>query len=118
MPICETDPWRMQYFEGVDCPEDVRIPTEDGDAWSWYPRHKWVYNKLAIAESQAGTLDLFLDEDIAYAQRLLADGVPVELHVYPGAYHGSPNAVPASPVSQRWAADERAALDRALNGAS
>lgn len=52
MPICEADPWRMQYFEGVACPEDVRVPTEDGDAWLWYPRHKWVYNKLAIAESQ------------------------------------------------------------------
>lgn len=52
MPICEADPWRMQYFEGVDCPEDVRIPTEDGDAWSWYPKYKWLYNKLSIAESQ------------------------------------------------------------------
>ena len=36
MPICEADPWRMQYFENVACPDDVRIPTEDGDAWSWY----------------------------------------------------------------------------------
>jgi hypothetical protein len=52
MPICEADPWRMQYFETVACPEDVRIPTEDGDAWAWYPEHKWVYNKLSIAESQ------------------------------------------------------------------
>jgi hypothetical protein len=55
MPICEADPWRMQYFETVACPEEVRIPTEDGDAWAWYPRHKWVYNKLAIAESQGLT---------------------------------------------------------------
>lgn len=52
MPICEADPWRMQYFEGVDCPDDVRVPTEDGDAWKWYPKHKWVYNKLLVAESQ------------------------------------------------------------------
>lgn len=52
MPVCEADPWRMQYFENLDCPEAVRIPTEDGDAWSWYPKHKWIYNKLAIAESQ------------------------------------------------------------------
>jgi hypothetical protein len=52
MPICEADPWRMQYFENVACPEDVRIPTEDGDAWAWYPKHKWIYNKLAIVESQ------------------------------------------------------------------
>ena len=52
MPICEADPWRMQYFEGVDCPADVNVPTEDGDAWLWYPEYKWVYNKLAISESQ------------------------------------------------------------------
>ena len=53
MPICEADPWRMQYFEDVACPGEVRIPTEDGDAWAWYPEYKWVYNKLAIAESQS-----------------------------------------------------------------
>jgi hypothetical protein len=52
MPICEADPWRVQYFEGVACPEDVNIPTEDGDAWRWYPDYKWIYDKLAIAESQ------------------------------------------------------------------
>jgi acetyl esterase/lipase len=65
-----------------------------------------------------GTLDLFVDEDVAYAQRLMAAGVPVELHVYPGAFHGSPGLVPGSALSKRWAADELAALDRALNGAS
>ncbi|MBZ8132102.1 hypothetical protein [Afifella sp. IM 167] len=52
MPICEADPWRLQYFEGIPCPEDVNVPTEDGDAWSWFPQHKWLYNKLAVAESQ------------------------------------------------------------------
>lgn len=52
MPICEADPWRMQYFEGVACPDDVNVPTEDGDAWRWYPEYKWVYDKLAVAESQ------------------------------------------------------------------
>ena len=34
-----------------------------------------------------GSVDLFLDEDLDYAQRLLAAGVPTELHVYDGAYH-------------------------------
>jgi len=52
MPICEADPWRVQYFENVPCPEDVRIPTEDGDAYQWFPRHRWVYNKLYVAETQ------------------------------------------------------------------
>ena len=31
MPICEIDPWRMQYFAHVACPADVLISTEDSD---------------------------------------------------------------------------------------
>ena len=52
MPICEADPWRMQYFEAARCPADVLIPTEDADSWAWNPRHRWLYDKLRIAESQ------------------------------------------------------------------
>ena len=52
MPIREADPWRLQYFTGVSCPADVEIPTEDSDAWTWNPQHRWVYDKIAIALSQ------------------------------------------------------------------
>jgi hypothetical protein len=52
MPICEADPWRLQYFREAACPADVNIPTEDYDAWAWNPRHRWVYDKLAVAQSQ------------------------------------------------------------------
>ncbi len=52
MPICEIDPWRMQYFEHVACPADVLISTEDADSWNWYPRDRWVYDKVAVALSQ------------------------------------------------------------------
>lgn len=52
MPICERDPWRFQFFENVHCPADVYIPTDDIDCWPWFPRHRWVYDKLKIAESQ------------------------------------------------------------------
>ena len=52
MPICEADPWRLQYFEHAVCPRDINIPTEDCDAWLWYPEHRWVYDKIAIAQSQ------------------------------------------------------------------
>jgi len=34
-----------------------------------------------------GALDLFVQEDVAYAMRLLEAGVAVELHVIPGAFH-------------------------------
>src|SRR4029079_14585443 len=52
MPFHEVDPWRLQYFAAVDCPPDVHIPTEDSDAWLWNPAHRWVYDKLRVAESQ------------------------------------------------------------------
>ena len=35
-----------------------------------------------------GALDLFAEENIEFARRLMRAGVPTELHVYPGAYHG------------------------------
>jgi hypothetical protein len=50
MPICEADPWRLQYFSHVETA--ANIPTEDPDAWQWYPAQRWVYNKLSVALSQ------------------------------------------------------------------
>lgn len=35
-----------------------------------------------------GQLDLFVEEDVDYARRLLRAGVATELHLYPGAVHG------------------------------
>src|ERR1039458_1094677 len=52
MPICEADPWRMQYFEGADCPPGVNVPTEDADAWEWNPEFRWIYDKIVIARNQ------------------------------------------------------------------
>jgi hypothetical protein len=52
MPVCERDPWRLQYFESVPCPDDVLIPTDDPDSWNWYPEFRWIYDKLKMAESQ------------------------------------------------------------------
>ena len=71
---------------------------------------------LPPAYINVGDLDLFVDEDVAYARAMSDAGVPVELHVYPGAYHGSNGAVPTSVLSRRWALDELAALGRALGG--
>src|ERR1700720_1731900 len=50
MPICEADPWRLQYFSHVTTA--ANIPTEDSDAWQWYPAQRWIYNKLAVALGQ------------------------------------------------------------------
>jgi acetyl esterase/lipase len=69
---------------------------------------------LPPAYINVGEFDMFLDEDVAYATELMRAGVAAELHVYPGAFHGSNGFVSESPVSQRWAADEEAALRAAL----
>ncbi len=60
-----------------------------------------------------GALDLFLEEDLEYVRRLTRAGVPVELHVYPGAYHGFQFATDAD-VTRTAARDTREALARAL----
>ena len=62
-----------------------------------------------------GELDLFLDEDIDYAQRPTQAGVPVELHVFPGAFHGSDLMVRTSENSQRGATIQRNAPHQALH---
>ena len=53
------------------------------------------------------------DEAIGYAQRLLQAGVSVELHQWPGTFHGS-QAIVSAEVSQRQLAELGAALRRAL----
>lgn len=68
---------------------------------------------LPPAYISVGTLDLFVDENISYAQRLMAAGVPVELHVYPRAYHGYELSYEAD-VSMRSEAERRHALARAF----
>ena len=52
MPILQTDPWRTQFFADVTCPDDVIIPTKDWEAWTLFPNHRWIYDKLAVALSQ------------------------------------------------------------------
>ncbi|GCE22151.1 alpha/beta hydrolase [Dictyobacter kobayashii] len=61
-----------------------------------------------------GTLDLFLEEDIEYARRLIRAGVPTELHIYPGGFHAFPMVAEAK-VSQAFIRDYLNALTRAFN---
>ncbi len=61
-----------------------------------------------------GTEDLFRDEDIAYANRLIAEGIPTELCILPGVYHAAEGFVPDAPVSQRLTAGFMTALSHAL----
>lgn len=61
-----------------------------------------------------GSIDLFAEEDIDFARRLVNAGVPTELLVMPGAYHGFQLIVPKAAVSQQFNATLEAALARAL----
>ncbi|MBU3686915.1 MAG: alpha/beta hydrolase [Mycobacterium sp.] len=49
-----------------------------------------------------GTLDLFHGEDLTYAARLAAAGVPCEFHEVPGAFHGFDRVAPKATVSQAY----------------
>ncbi|WP_068076703.1 alpha/beta hydrolase [Novosphingobium lentum] len=60
-----------------------------------------------------GAIDLFANEILAFAGRLIDAGVPTELHVWPGAYHGF-NLVTTSAAAQALVSTSTAALHRAL----
>ena len=62
-----------------------------------------------------GGLDLFLEENLIYADRLSRAGVPVELHLYPRAYHGFYRVTNAR-VTKQAEHDTREALRRFLHG--
>jgi triacylglycerol lipase len=47
-----------------------------------------------------GQLELFVDECLVYAQRLIDAGVPTQLVVFPGAYHGFASFVPDAQISR------------------
>jgi len=61
-----------------------------------------------------GTLDLFHDEDLAYADRLNDAGVPCQVEVIAGAFHGFDGIVPKAQVSQSFFKSQCAMLRQAL----
>ena len=95
------------------------------EAWQWYLGNGKADQYAAPARAEdlsglpptfidVGTVDLFRDEDIAFATRLMQAGVPTELHVNPGAYHASEALVPEAELSRRIWERRFDALRRAL----
>lgn len=95
------------------------------EAWQWFlagqepdgyaaPLHADDLADLPPTFIDVGTADLFRDENIALAQRLLAAGVSTELHVYPGVYHAAEHYAPESEVARHMWAVRFRALRRAL----
>ena len=92
---------------------DIGIWDREGsiEAWNWYLGGKEadIYAAPSRATSlyglpptfiDVGELDLFRDENILFAQRLLQASVPTEFHIYPGAYHASENFAPEAELSK------------------
>jgi acetyl esterase/lipase len=95
------------------------------EAWQWYlgdgkpdqyaaPARADDLAGLPAAFIDVGTVDLFRDEDIIFAMRLMQAGVPTELHVNPGSYHGSESFAPDAALSRRIVERRLDALRRAL----
>lgn len=107
----------------------VRIWTAQSNALGWksylggvsgappvyaVPARREEVAGLPSAWVGVGTLDLFHDEAVAYAERLMAAGVECELEVVPGAYHGFDVVSPRAKVTRSFRASYVAALRRAL----
>ena len=65
------------------------------------PARREDLSGLAPAWIGVGTHDLFHDEDLAYAERLNSAGVPCQVEIVPGAFHGFDLFAPKAQVSQR-----------------
>lgn len=90
-----------------DADPDVAVPARRDDLSGLPPA--WI---------GVGTLDLFHDEDLAYAERLKAAGVPCEVEVVDGAFHGFDGIAPKAAVSQAFFNSQCAMLRQALTPAA
>ena len=63
--------------------------------------------RLPPAFIDVGEADLFRDDSVEYASALWKSGVPAELHVYGGCWHGFDLFVPNAPISQKAKATRR-----------
>lgn len=89
-----------------DADPDVAVPARRTDLVGLPPA--WV---------GVGTLDLFHDEDLAYAERLRAAGVPCQVEVIQGAFHGFDGVAPKAKVSQEFFRTQCEVLRQALTPA-
>jgi acetyl esterase/lipase len=92
--------WKS-YLGSAD--PDVAVPGRRDDLAGLPPA--WV---------GVGTLDLFHDEDLAYAERLRAADVPCDIEVVDGAFHGFDSVMPKTPVARSFFDAQVAFLRKAL----
>jgi len=90
----------------------------DADRNVAVPARRKDLHELPPAWMGVGTLDLFHDEDLAYAGRLNAAGVPCEVEVVPGAFHGFDALAAKAQVSQSFFDSQCGMLLRAFEPAA
>jgi acetyl esterase len=96
--------WRMYLGEaGADDVSPYAAPARATDL-----------RGLPPAYISAMEFDPLRDEGVQYACALLAAGVSCELHVFPGAFHGSSSVVTTAEVSRRELEEMTAVLCRRL----
>lgn len=89
-----------------------RIP--GGSGASGVPARARDLTGLPPAWIGVGSIDLFMQEDVEYAKRLNSSGVPTELLVVPGAFHGFDLIGASTNAAQRFRASKLEVLRRAL----
>jgi acetyl esterase/lipase len=106
--------------------ENFRLWDEGSNEFGWSAYLGDAEPALAVPARQAdvsglpaawigvGTLDLFHDEDVAYADRLRGAGVPCALDILPGAFHGFDSVAPQASISEEFYAMQRDSLRTAF----
>jgi acetyl esterase/lipase len=105
---------------------EVRMWTREANRWGWasylgtadpsfaVPARRTDLAGLPPAWIGVGSNDLFHDEDLAYAEALRGAGVPCDVEVVPGAFHGFDVVVPKAGVSRAFFDSQCAAIQDAL----
>jgi acetyl esterase/lipase len=96
--------WRMYLGDEVPGADSVPIYAA--------PARATDLTALPPTYISAMQFDPLRDEALEFGGRLLAAGVPTEIHVYPGTFHGSAALAPDAEVSRRERAEEYAVLAR------
>ncbi len=71
---------------------------------------------LPPAYITVGSIDLFCDESIEYAKRLVAAGIQTELLIVPGAFHGFDLFVPSAQLTKSFTAKKMRVLKSVFAG--
>jgi acetyl esterase/lipase len=91
-----------------------RAPGTAGAPAAAVPARTASLRNLPPAFIGVGSIDLFVDEDIAYAKRLIDAAVPTELNIVPGAFHGFDGAGAATSIAKQFTRAKMNALRRAF----